>query len=86
AKKPDDVTCLFEFTGQCAMPVVALSMGEYGTISRLLAPLFGSLFTYGYIGEAVAPGQISIHQLIQDLRRYYPAFEKKCRDRSNKPT
>lgn len=36
-----------------------LGMGAAATATRLLAPLFGCPFTYGYLGEgAVAPGQI----------------------------
>jgi 3-dehydroquinate dehydratase-1 len=75
AKGKDDVTRLLEFSKQCNLPVVTISMGDYGRISRLLAPLFGSLFTYGYITKAVAPGQVSIFQLIEDMKRYYPDFK-----------
>jgi 3-dehydroquinate dehydratase-1 len=77
AKGADDVTRLLEFSKQCSTPVVAISMGDYGKISRLLAPLFGSLFTYGYISKSVAPGQISVFQLVDDIQRYYPEFKNK---------
>jgi 3-dehydroquinate dehydratase type I len=42
----------------------ALSMGAEGRVSRVLGPLLGCPFTYGYLtGGAVAPGQISARGL-----------------------
>jgi 3-dehydroquinate dehydratase type I len=42
----------------------ALSMGEAGRASRVLGPVFGCPFTYGYLtGGAVAPGQLSAREL-----------------------
>lgn len=42
----------------------ALSMGAEGRASRVLGPMLGCPFTYGYLtGGAVAPGQISIRGL-----------------------
>jgi 3-dehydroquinate dehydratase len=40
-------------------------MGKYGSLSRILSPLFGGLYTYASIraGKEVAPGQISIENL-----------------------
>jgi 3-dehydroquinate dehydratase-1 len=52
-------------------------MGEYGTIARVLAPVFGSLFTYGYVTKSVAPGQLPVGKLIEELRLFYPAYKAK---------
>lgn len=52
--------------------MIAIAMGSHGAASRVFFPLCGSLITYGYLGEAVAPGQLSIQELHQELRRYCP--------------
>ena len=46
----------------------AIGMGEIGRQTRLVAPLFGSVLTYGYTGQAVAPGQMSVRELVECLR------------------
>ncbi len=46
----------------------AIGMGEIGRQTRLVAPLFGSKLTYGYTGEAVAPGQMSVRELVEGLK------------------
>ena len=68
----EDVRKLLRFTEDCDEPLVTIAMGAVGTVSRLIAPLFGSLFTYGYITHPVAPGQISVHKLLEEFRTYYP--------------
>ncbi len=47
------------------VPAVFLAMGEMGLASRVLAPSFGSLFTYAAPGNgtATAPGQVTAQQL-----------------------
>lgn len=44
-------------------PVVSMSMGQLGIISRLSGEIFGSAMTFGTIGYASAPGQIGIEPL-----------------------
>lgn len=46
-------------------PIIGMAMGEYGQISRILAPVVGSLFTYGCINidSAAAPGQLTLSEL-----------------------
>jgi 3-dehydroquinate dehydratase I len=77
ANHQHDVVRLLEFTAACKKNLVSIAMGEYGTISRVLAPVFGSLFTYGFVKKAVAPGQLSVDKLIEELRLYYPGFDSK---------
>jgi 3-dehydroquinate dehydratase-1 len=77
AKNREDVVRLLQFVHGCTANIVAFSMGEYGTVSRVLSMLFGSLFSYGFVTHANAPGQMHISKLIEELRLYYPAFDKK---------
>ena len=77
AKNQDDVVRLLQFVHGCTANIVAFSMGEFGTISRVLSMLFGSLFSYGFVTHANAPGQLHINKLIEELLLYYPAFDKK---------
>ena len=44
-------------------PLIAFAMGEAGTDTRVFAKEAGSALTFAYVGEAVAPGQISIAEL-----------------------
>lgn len=51
--------------------LVALCMGEAGTVSRILGPTRGAFFTYAAAssGEETAPGQLTVDQL-RDLYRF----------------
>ncbi|MGB7569525.1 MAG: type I 3-dehydroquinate dehydratase, partial [Chitinivibrionales bacterium] len=49
AKNQEDVVRLLQFVHGCTANIVAFSMGEYGTISRVMSMLFGSLFSYGFV-------------------------------------
>ena len=75
AHSRQDVARLLAFASECAWPVVVIAMGDFGTISRVLAPVFGSLFTYGFLRSAVAPGQIPVGKLVEELRLYYPSVK-----------
>lgn len=44
-------------------PMAAVSMGEKGSISRIVGFVYGSCLTYGYVKKANAPGQISVKEL-----------------------
>jgi 3-dehydroquinate dehydratase I len=71
----EDVARLLSFTRECKKPIVAFSMGEHGSISRVLSPLFGSLYTYGFVKKANAPGQLPIGKLIEQMRCFYPELQ-----------
>jgi 3-dehydroquinate dehydratase I len=79
AQNREDVIRLFQFIRSCSVPVVAFSMGEYGAISRVMSMLFGSLYSYGYITEPNAPGQLSIGRLAEATRFYYPEINSNLR-------
>lgn len=55
--------------------VVAVPMGEVGLAARLLALREGSALAYAPVGEATAPGQVSL----QDLKHLYRAHTLTCR-------
>lgn len=42
---------------------IGFAMGELGTFSRILSLAWGAPFTYASFGGAVAPGQVSFHDL-----------------------
>lgn len=48
-------------------PVVTMSMGAKGAVSRLSGELFGSALTFGAAGKGSAPGQLPVHQLREVL-------------------
>ena len=48
-------------------PVVILSMGELGRPSRLMVGEKGSYFTFSYVGNTSAPGQIELGELFEEL-------------------
>jgi len=51
-------------------PVIALSMGEEGVASRILAPKFGAFLTYASLaeGEGSAPGQVPYDRMLSMYR------------------
>jgi 3-dehydroquinate dehydratase-1 len=76
ATSREDVTRLMRFTEDHAEPLVTIAMGDMGKVSRVVAPLFGSLFTYGYISHSAAPGQLSLEGLVDALRVLYPSYDR----------
>uniref|UniRef100_A0A7S2NZH2 3-dehydroquinate dehydratase n=1 Tax=Zooxanthella nutricula TaxID=1333877 RepID=A0A7S2NZH2_9DINO len=52
-----------------AGPMVCLAMGQGGMFTRILAPKFGALFTFGCLtGKRSAPGQPTVGQMIEEFR------------------
>ena len=48
-------------------PIVTISMGEKGHSSRLKVGDDGSYFTFAYVGDTSAPGQIELEDLFAEL-------------------
>ncbi len=63
-----DVLRLLEVTLHAGGPVCTISMGATGKHSRVIAPVYGSVMTYGYVDNPTAPGQIRIDELKNLLR------------------
>ena len=75
-KNPTDVLTLLEATtrarnGKVQIPIVTVSMGVKGKITRLAGGLFGSDITFAAGTESSAPGQIHIADLRQGMEVIY---------------
>ncbi|MBL8022643.1 MAG: type I 3-dehydroquinate dehydratase [Leptospirales bacterium] len=75
ARSRAEVESLMRFlvahTGE-GVPLSVFAMGKPGLISRVAAGMLGSLFTYGYLTEPNAPGQLSAVELLDLKDRLYP--------------
>lgn len=62
ARSLRDALAMLSVPGELARPTIALSMGEFGVLSRVLAPKFGGFLTFASLrdGAATAPGQPTI--------------------------
>ena len=49
------------------IPIITMSMGQLGMVSRLCGEVFGSSLTFGSAGQASAPGQAPVQALRQVL-------------------
>lgn len=58
-------------TARVQIPMVAISMGARGRLTRLAGGLFGSDITYAVGRDATAPGQIPITELKQAMEVVY---------------
>jgi 3-dehydroquinate dehydratase/shikimate dehydrogenase len=56
---------VFDLLKDRTKPMIALCMGEFGVMSRVLAPKFGGFLTFATLdsGEETAPGQPTIREL-----------------------
>jgi 3-dehydroquinate dehydratase I len=63
---------ILEFLLETDMPLCVIAMGKLGRHLRAVAPLYGSVLTYGYVFEATAPGQMSIKELKEAMRLLDP--------------
>ncbi len=72
ARSSDDVLRMIEFTRRNRKrPLVTMSLGPWGGVSRLLLSLSGSRWVYTFLGTPKAPGQVDIHTLQSHLKLYY---------------
>ena len=78
AGRADDVNRLMKFTIENrASNLITISLGQAGSISRLIFPMAGSLITYAYVTKPSGPGQIPLKELRGHLRVYYPQCSRK---------
>ncbi|MBJ6724055.1 type I 3-dehydroquinate dehydratase [Geomesophilobacter sediminis] len=68
----DDVLTLLKVTlearQRCRIPVVTMSMGGLGALTRMVGGLFGSALTFAVGKASSAPGQVPIEDLRELLR------------------
>ncbi len=65
-----DVLYLAEATcraKECGTPLITMSMGSLGAITRVLGELYGSCVTFAAVGETSAPGQMPMAQVAATL-------------------
>lgn len=46
------------------LPLCMIAMGQIGRHLRAVAPIYGSVLTYGFVTESTAPGQMSLDDLV----------------------
>ena len=78
-KTPSDVLRLLSATSEIkekypSLPVVTMSMGKYGVISRVAGEVFGSCITFGSNARASAPGQMQMDKLSAVLEYLHEAM------------
>jgi len=77
ANRPEDVIRLLKFTLENkAKNLITISLGEIGSISRLVFPAVGSLITYAFISKPSGLGQRPFDELKEHLRIYYPQYNQ----------
>ncbi|WP_333609968.1 type I 3-dehydroquinate dehydratase [Pantoea piersonii] len=76
-KTPQDVSRLTDVTWQMRQrsdkPLLTMSMGGLGAVTRMSGEVFGSNLTFGTLGEASAPGQLDVQALDQTLTTLHKA-------------
>lgn len=76
-----DVLALFEVTEKINedykdILTITMSMGQLGAISRIALGKFGSVMTFGAVGQVSAPGQYNVEELSDILNKIYWFFER----------
>lgn len=69
----NDVLTLLEATNEMKTnhadrPIVTMSMGQLGMVSRMCGEVFGSAMTFGAAKKASAPGQVPVGELREVLK------------------
>lgn len=69
----NDVLTLLEATNEMKTkhadrPIVTMSMGQLGMVSRMCGEVFGSAMTFGAAKKASAPGQVPVEELREILK------------------
>ena len=62
-KRQDLLHLTMEMSGKLNKPLVTMSMGQMGVISRICGELTGSAITFASAGKASAPGQIAVEDM-----------------------
>lgn len=79
-KSKKDVLNLLEVTCEFAeqnpdTPVISMSMGSLGSVSRICGETFGSCVTFGCNKKASAPGQFPMEQLNEILNSIHRSYK-----------
>lgn len=76
----EDVITLLDATNEmytkyADRPLITMSMGPTGIISRLAGEVFGSAMTFGAVGQVSAPGQIPVEELADTLNILHKSMQ-----------
>ena len=90
---PQDVLTLLAATHAAsqtvALPLISMSMGAYGSLSRMVGWVFGSTVTFAVGKGSSAPGQVPIDDLGRCWKRHarpcWAASRRGCRPRPRTP-
>ncbi|NPV61932.1 MAG: type I 3-dehydroquinate dehydratase [Methanotrichaceae archaeon] len=63
---------VLDFLLKADIPLCMIAMGEIGRHIRAVAPIYGSVLTYGYVSSPTAPGQMKVSELRQALELLMP--------------
>lgn len=70
-QKPEDVLTLLSATLEAKqkldIPLITMSMGKFGAVSRLIGGVFGSSLSFAVGANASAPGQVPIEDMQEAL-------------------
>jgi len=73
AESVDDCRLVMNFifkSAEIGLPLIAISIGELGSFTRLLGPIYGAFLTYAPISpEKVSLGQIPLEEMISIYKR-----------------
>ncbi|AIZ56858.1 shikimate dehydrogenase [Candidatus Methanoplasma termitum] len=58
-----DLKSIYDASKQIKERHVLLGMGGLGTVTRIRQDILGNLFTFAYVGEPTAPGQLSLDEM-----------------------
>ncbi len=73
ASSYEDVMTMIAFTHRHRQhPLITMSLGPIGAISRLVLPAAGSLYTYTFLNKPSALGQVDVVTLMSHMKVYYP--------------
>ncbi len=68
ARGAGDLARLVELQKRLPRPGAVIAMGEFGEPLRILYRRYGGVLTYASVGEATAPGQLPVSELVQAYR------------------
>ena len=63
------------YRNHARQPLVTMSMGAQGVLSRLCGEVFGSSMTFGAVGRVSAPGQIPVERLNSMLEMLHQSMQ-----------
>jgi 3-dehydroquinate dehydratase len=64
----DDVLKLYKAGLKAGGKTCLIAMGDIGRQTRIAAPIYGSVLSYGYINESAAPGQLRTDEIKEGFR------------------